>query len=76
LHLAAAVGARVLAIFPPLYVLSEKRWGPLTNKRMTWLPAVNCPEKYKCRGPSCQFYDCMDRFEVRGVLEDFEKGNL
>lgn len=73
LHLAAAMGARVLAIFPPLFVLSEKRWGPLTPRRLTWLPVVECPEKYKCRGPRCAAFDCMDRFEVRGVIEDFEK---
>jgi ADP-heptose:LPS heptosyltransferase len=75
LHLAAASGTRVLAIFPPLFVLSEKRWGPLTPHRLTWLPAVDCPEKFKCRGPKCRYYDCMDRFEVAGTIEDFEKAS-
>ncbi|MBS1960164.1 MAG: glycosyltransferase family 9 protein [Bdellovibrionales bacterium] len=69
LHLAAAVDTRVLAIFPPLHVLSERRWGPLTAKRLTWIPAVECPEKYRCRGPKCKYYDCMDRFEVGATLD-------
>lgn len=69
LHLAAAVDTRVLAIFPPLHVLSERRWGPLTAKRLTWVPAVECPEKYRCRGPKCKYYDCMDRFEVGATLD-------
>ena len=72
LHLAAAVGARVLAIFPPLFVLSERRWGPLTVKRLTWVPDVDCPEKYRCRGPKCRYYDCMDRFEVGATVEKYE----
>jgi len=64
LHLAAAVDAPVFAIFPPLFVLSEKRWGPLVSKRFVWVPPVECPEKFRCRGPRCAVYDCMDRFEI------------
>ncbi len=63
LHLAAAVGAPVYAIFPPLFVLSEKRWGPLTSKRVVWTPHVPCPEKFQCRGVKCRYYDCMNLFE-------------
>jgi ADP-heptose:LPS heptosyltransferase len=73
LHLAAAVGTRVLAIFPPLFVLSERRWGPLTPRRLTWLPAVDCPEKFRCQGPKCRYYDCMERFEVSRTLDRFEE---
>lgn len=73
LHLAAAVGTRVLAIFPPLYVLNERRWGPLTARRLTWVPPVDCPEKFRCRGSKCRYYDCMERFEVTNTLERFEK---
>lgn len=73
LHLAAAVGTRVLAIFPPLYVLSERRWGPLTPRRLTWLPSVDCPEKFRCRGAKCRYYDCMERFEVSRTLDRFEE---
>lgn len=73
LHLAAAVDTRVLAIFPPLYVLSERRWGPLTAKRVTWIPLVECPEKYRCRGLKCRYYDCMERFHVSESLDRFER---
>ncbi len=65
LHLAAAVGAPTFGIFPPLFVLSETRWGALSNSRYTWVPlSVQCPEKYRCRGAKCVYYDCMDRFQV------------
>ena len=72
LHLAAAVEVPVLAIFPPLFVLSETRWGPLFQKRSVWVPAVSCPEKYRCRGPRCQYFDCMDRFDVENAVQKIE----
>jgi ADP-heptose:LPS heptosyltransferase len=72
LHLAAAVGAPVFAIFSPIFVLSEKRWGPLTSKRIVWVPPVDCPAKYKCHGPKCRYYDCMSRFEIIEAVQQIE----
>jgi len=68
LHLAAAVGAQVIAIFPPIFVLSEKRWGPLTPNRTVWVPKVDCPAKYRCLGEKCGYYDCMSRFQPNDVV--------
>ena len=69
LHLAAAVGTPTLAIFPPIFVLSEKRWGPLQNLRSVWTPPeVFCPALYRCIGEKCEYYDCMDRFQVNEAL--------
>jgi heptosyltransferase-3 len=74
LHLAAATSTAVLAVFPPIFVLSEKRWGPLTARRFTWVPpSIKCPAKYKCQGPKCQYYDCMSRFAAVEVIQRFEK---
>ena len=74
LHLAAATSTAVLAIFPPIFVLSEKRWGPLTERRVTWVPPLlKCPAKYKCKGPRCEYFDCMERFAATEVLQQFEK---
>jgi ADP-heptose:LPS heptosyltransferase len=69
LHLAAAVGTPTFAIFSPIFVLSEKRWGPLISPRFVWTPPdVNCPAIYRCIGEKCAYYDCMDRFEVTDAL--------
>lgn len=73
LHLAAAVDTPTLAIFPPIFVLSEKRWGPLSSKREVWVPPVPCPAKYRCHGPRCFYYDCMDLFNAELGLELLEK---
>ena len=72
LHLAAAVNTPVFGIFPPLFVLSEKRWGPLVAKRSVWMPGVDCPEKYKCRGERCPSFDCMNLFDVENAIQSVE----
>ncbi len=73
LHLAAAMGAPCFAIFPPIFVLSERRWGPLSDRSYTWVPNVKCPAYYRCIGERCAEYDCMDRFEVKVALKKIEE---
>ena len=73
IHLAAAVGTPAYAIFSPLQVLSERRWGPLVGTRKVWTPDVNCPEKYRCRGIKCGYYDCMSRFDVELEIKKIEQ---
>lgn len=76
LHLAAAVGTPVLAIFPPIFGLGEKRWGPLVQARAIWTPPeVKCPAVYRCIGEKCRYYDCMDRFEIKEALSLLESIN-
>lgn len=74
LHLAAAVGTPVFAIFSPIFVLSEKRWGPLTSSRVVWVPpGVDCPAKYRCLGEKCGYYDCMNRFVAGDAVQKLER---
>ncbi|MBU6152882.1 MAG: glycosyltransferase family 9 protein [Bdellovibrionales bacterium] len=73
LHLAAAVDTPTFAIFPPLFVLSEKRWGPLISRRSVWVPGVECPETYKCRGERCAHFDCMNLFDVESAVQEVER---
>jgi len=67
LHIAAAVGTPVIGFYPPVRVMSPKRWGPLTDKKAIFIPdPVRCP---RCKGGECQGNDCMDQITVRQVLE-------
>ncbi len=67
LHMAAAVGTPVIGFYPPVRVMSPKRWGPLTDKKAIFIPdPVRCP---RCNGGECQGNDCMDQISVRQVLE-------
>jgi ADP-heptose:LPS heptosyltransferase len=76
LHLAAAVDAPAFAMFPPLFVLSEKRWGPLVSRRSVWVPAVECPETFRCRGERCPKFDCMNLFDVESAVLEVENVSL
>jgi heptosyltransferase-3 len=66
LHIAAAVGTPVVAMYPPIRECSPKRWGPLTDKKVVF-SADNalCP---RCKGGPCEGNDCMDQITVEDVL--------
>jgi heptosyltransferase-3 len=67
LHIAAAVGTPVIGFYPPVRVMSPKRWGPLTDKKAIFVPdPALCP---RCKGSECQGNDCMDQITVNQVME-------
>ncbi|MBN1397203.1 MAG: glycosyltransferase family 9 protein [Bacteroidetes bacterium] len=67
LHIAAAVGTPVIGFYPPVRVMSEKRWGPMTDKKIIFVPdPALCP---RCKGGSCRGSDCMDQISVDQVVD-------
>jgi heptosyltransferase-3 len=66
MHLAAAVGTKVVAMFPPIRACSPKRWGPWGKHHRVILPKV--PECKKCVGIKCRYCDCMDLISVDEVF--------
>ena len=67
LHIAAAVGTPVIGFYPPVQVMSPKRWGPLTDKKAIFVPdPVQCP---RCKGGECHGNECMEQITVRQVLD-------
>ena len=67
LHIAAAVGTPVIGFYPPVRVMSPKRWGPLTDKKAIFIPdPARCP---RCKGGECRGNDCMDQITVNQVME-------
>jgi ADP-heptose:LPS heptosyltransferase len=76
LHIAQALGVNTVSFYPPVRVQSSKRWGPFSTdfkKHKIFTPDVVCPEKFFCRGKSCQFYYCMEKIEVSSVLAEVLK---
>ena len=66
LHIAAAVGIPVIGFYPPVLVMSPKRWGPLTDKKVIFVPEpAQCP---LCKGGKCRGNECMEQITVRQVL--------
>ncbi len=66
LHIAAAVGTPVVAMYPPIRECSPKRWGPLIEKKVVFTADnAACP---RCKGGPCQGNDCMDQITVADVF--------
>ena len=81
MHIAAAVGTPVVALFPPIIPCSPRRWGPYGEGHIVMSPKV--PECGKCIEQRCSYFDCMDLINidevfnaVRVVLERQMKGEI
>ncbi len=64
-HLAAALGAPTIGLFPQLRVLSKERWG-FRGKRVLNLTASQAP-KVSC--PDCKTCNCMEQLSVVEVAK-------
>jgi ADP-heptose:LPS heptosyltransferase len=76
MHLAVALGKKVITVFSPIKVQSAVRWGPYgvpsgsnlgisPNDQVSVLvPDVNCGEDFKCALSGCIYYPCMPRISV------------
>ncbi len=79
MHIAVALGKKVVTLFSPIKVQSAVRWGPYgvnygtnlgisPNDQVSVLvPDVNCAENYKCALSACIYYPCMPRVSVEDV---------
>jgi lipopolysaccharide heptosyltransferase II len=67
LHIAAAVGTPVVGFYPPIKVMSAKRWGPLSDKKIIFTPdPALCSI---CGGGECSGSICMDQITVEQAAE-------
>lgn len=79
MHLAVALGKKVVSVYPPIKVQSAVRWGPYgvpmgTNlgispqdQTSVLVPDVNCAEDFRCALSACIYYPCMPRVSVEDV---------
>jgi ADP-heptose:LPS heptosyltransferase len=66
LHLGAAVGTKVVGIYPAAQINSPVRWGPFGPGHMAFRgPVDNCP---KCIWEECPFYNCLELVPVSEVV--------
>lgn len=67
LHIAAALGIPVIGFFPPIVACSVERWGPVTQKKVVFVPdRTKCP---LCKGDVCRSNVCMDQISVEQVVD-------
>lgn len=73
MHIAAALGRAVVALYPPLASQSAAKWGPCGQSNEVLVPeGIICQEK-RCLGQKCKLYNCMDRLMPEQVLEAAER---
>jgi ADP-heptose:LPS heptosyltransferase len=66
MHLAAAVGTPVVALFGPVRTTTPDRWGPLGDGHKVFAPPVPVCD---CKVAQCQRGDCMDLITVEEVAQ-------
>ncbi len=72
IHIASAVGTPVVGFYPPIKVMSPRRWGPYTKDKIIFVPDVPFECK-KCVGEKCEFYDCMDLISIDEVVKSVKE---
>lgn len=62
-HIAQALKTPLVSFYSPLRVQSSRRWGTLLQDEKQYFclsPQVTCPEVFRCKGPSCRDFFCME----------------
>lgn len=67
LHIASAVGVRVVGVYCPIFVCLPERWGPIGPGGMAITPDVEPCDK--CVDEKCVHFDCMETISVEKVKE-------
>jgi len=76
LHVAVAVGCRVVTFYPPIRVQSAKRWGPYVQdpgRASIFVPAVRCEETFACPKALCKSDPCMRSLSVENAFNEVER---
>jgi lipopolysaccharide heptosyltransferase II len=75
LHVAVALGKRVVTFYSPVRVQSAIRWGPYLkdeSKASVLVPEVYCGQEFHCLGSLCNYYPCMKTLTVNHVLNEIK----
>jgi len=71
MHMAAALGTPVVALFSPLFVASPKRWGPWGERHQVILPPVNTC--YRCELRKCPHFNCLEKIDPDEIISRVKK---
>lgn len=70
LHIAAALGKNVVGFFPKIHSQSPVRWGPFTEKRHIFVPAIKCSN---CTRKQCEELNCMNSINIDEAFETIRR---
>ncbi|MCK9425457.1 MAG: glycosyltransferase family 9 protein [Ignavibacteriaceae bacterium] len=69
LHIAAALKKFVVGFYPKIDACSVRRWGPFTEKKMIYEPAINCQN---CTRKQCERLHCMETISIDEVFANIK----
>ncbi|MCK9209816.1 MAG: glycosyltransferase family 9 protein [Ignavibacteriaceae bacterium] len=69
LHIAAALKKYVVGFYPKIDACSVRRWGPFTEKKMIYEPAINCQN---CTRKQCERLNCMETISIDEVFANIK----
>lgn len=73
LHIAAALKNYVVGFYPKIDACSVRRWGPFTEKKMIYEPAINCQN---CTRKQCERLNCMETISIDEVFANIKKNYM
>ena len=73
LHIAAALKKYVVGFYPKIDACSVRRWGPFTEKKMIYEPAINCQN---CTRKQCERLNCMETISMDEVFANIKKNYM
>lgn len=75
LHIAVALGKRVVTFYPPIRVQSALRWGPYVQDESLasiLVPEVYCGQEFDCLGSLCNYFPCMKGLTVKRAVKEVQ----
>ena len=69
LHIAAAVGTRVIGLYSQIVALSAARWGPYTSDAVVFSPVGKPADCKMCLSGKSKLCECMDSIRVEDVFD-------
>ncbi len=70
IHIAAALNKYTIGFYPRIAACSVDRWGPYTDKKVVFLPKIECTD---CSREQCDRLNCMNSIEVTDIFYETEK---
>jgi lipopolysaccharide heptosyltransferase II len=67
MHIAAALGIHIIAFYPKILSCSQKRWGPYTEKKIIFIPTIDCSN---CNRQQCEKLNCMNSIDIGKVFDE------
>ncbi len=69
IHIAAALGKYTVGFYPKIVSCSKERWAPYTDKKLIYIPTINCTN---CTREQCEQLNCMQSIDIDVVYRDIK----